>query len=89
MLKGDFLNNFFVRYSTVLHLPPLKFHCVRGCWDRTHGLLLYFRIDSQTFYNPNRLVVILNVDRVHFRTAIDLLCYNLLSLLQLLRKTLL
>jgi hypothetical protein len=22
-------------YSTQLHLPPLRFHCVGGCWDRT------------------------------------------------------
>ncbi len=26
---------FYVRYSTLLHLPPLRFHCVGGCWDRT------------------------------------------------------
>jgi hypothetical protein len=26
---------FYVRYSTQLHLPPLRFHCVGGCWDRT------------------------------------------------------
>ncbi len=25
---------FYVRYSTLLHLPPLRFHCVGGCWDR-------------------------------------------------------
>jgi hypothetical protein len=24
-----------VLYSTLLHLPPLRFHCVGGCWDRT------------------------------------------------------
>ncbi len=22
-------------YSTLLRLPPLRFHCIRGCWDRT------------------------------------------------------
>ncbi len=27
--------SFYVHYSTLLHLPPLKFHCVGGCWDRT------------------------------------------------------
>jgi len=27
--------SFYVRYSTLLHLSPLKFHCVGGCWDRT------------------------------------------------------
>ncbi len=26
---------FYVLYSTLLHLPPLRFHCVRGCWNRT------------------------------------------------------
>jgi hypothetical protein len=26
---------FDVLYSTLLHLLPLRFHCVEGCWDRT------------------------------------------------------
>jgi hypothetical protein len=26
---------FYVLYLTLLHLPPLRFHCVRGCWDQT------------------------------------------------------
>ncbi len=30
--QGDILDFFL---STLLHLPPLRFHCVRGCWDRT------------------------------------------------------
>jgi hypothetical protein len=25
----------FVLYSALLHLPPLRFHCADGCWDRT------------------------------------------------------
>ncbi len=25
----------YVLYSTLLHLPPLRFHWVEGCWDRT------------------------------------------------------
>ncbi len=25
----------YVLYSTLFHLPPLRFHCVGGCWDRT------------------------------------------------------
>jgi hypothetical protein len=29
----------FLLYSTLLHLPPLTFHCVGGCWDRPPGLL--------------------------------------------------
>ncbi len=27
---------FSVYYSALLHLPPLRFHCADGCWDRTH-----------------------------------------------------
>ncbi len=25
----------YILYSTPLHLPPLRLHCVRGCWNRT------------------------------------------------------
>ncbi len=25
----------FWHYLTLFHLPPLRFHCVRGCWDGT------------------------------------------------------
>ncbi len=33
-IKGDFFIFYFhVRYSTLLHLLPLKFHCVGECWD--------------------------------------------------------
>jgi len=28
-----------VFYSTLLHLQPLRFHCVGGCWILTLGLL--------------------------------------------------
>jgi hypothetical protein len=27
---------FYGRHSTLRHLPPLRFYCVGGCWDRTH-----------------------------------------------------
>ncbi len=33
--NSAWLNFFYVLYSTLLHLPPLRFHCVGGCWDRT------------------------------------------------------
>ncbi len=38
-LTGRFFGIFFpyVLYSKLLHLPPLIFHCVGGCWDRTQG----------------------------------------------------
>jgi hypothetical protein len=35
--KGGYLCDFFffkIVYSTLLHLPPLRFHCADGCWDR-------------------------------------------------------
>jgi hypothetical protein len=25
---------FSILYSTLLHLPPLRFHCIGGCWVR-------------------------------------------------------
>ncbi len=31
---GDFFI-FYVQYSALLHLPPLRFHCADGCWSRT------------------------------------------------------
>jgi hypothetical protein len=38
---------FYVLYSTLLHLPPLRFHSVEGCWDRTQDCC-DFGIGSQT-----------------------------------------
>jgi hypothetical protein len=38
VLKHFFVFYFFifsVIYSTLLHLPPFRFHCVGGCWDLT------------------------------------------------------
>ncbi len=32
---GDY---FFVLYSSLLHLTPLRFHCTDGCWDRTQDV---------------------------------------------------
>ncbi len=47
---------FFVLYSTLLHLPPLRFHCADGCWDRTqdrqlqlHGALAVRRSNHQIY----------------------------------------
>jgi hypothetical protein len=46
-LKGIFLIfYFYVRYLTLLHLLPLRFHCVGGCWDRTQDCC-DFGIDDQ------------------------------------------
>jgi hypothetical protein len=37
IVKGRFCGffSFYIGYSTLLHLPPLRFHCVGRCWDRT------------------------------------------------------
>jgi hypothetical protein len=40
---------FYVRYSTLLHLAPFRFHCVGGCWDRIQDCC-NVAIDSQTCY---------------------------------------
>jgi hypothetical protein len=37
----------FVQYSALLHLPPLKYHCADGCWDRTQDRCIWC-ISSQT-----------------------------------------
>ncbi len=36
-IKADFylFLVFLVLYSTLLYLPPLRFYCIGGCWDRT------------------------------------------------------
>ncbi len=36
-------------FSTLLHLPPFRFHCVEGCWDRTQDGTL-----KQTARRSNR-----------------------------------
>ncbi len=47
--KGIFWVCFMYVISTLLHLRPLRFHCVGGCWDRSQDCC-YFGIDSQTLY---------------------------------------
>jgi hypothetical protein len=40
---------FFVLYSTLLHLSPLRFQCADGCWDRTQPLqLVHWQSDALT-----------------------------------------
>jgi hypothetical protein len=39
--------SFHRRISTLLHLPPLNFHCVGGCWDQTQDSC-NFSIGTQT-----------------------------------------
>jgi hypothetical protein len=30
---------FYALYSTLLHLPHLRFHCDGGCWDQTRTVV--------------------------------------------------
>ncbi len=39
---------FFVPYSKLFHLPPLRFHCADGCWNLTQDRC-NLCISSQTF----------------------------------------
>ncbi len=48
LLTGIVLEFFYVMYSKQLHLRPLRFHCVGGCWDRTQDCC-DFGNGSQTF----------------------------------------
>jgi hypothetical protein len=57
-ITGFFLDFCYVLYSTLLHLPPLRFRCVGGCWDRTQDCC-DFGIGSQTpFFLPTLIFVI-------------------------------
>ncbi len=35
-IQGDFRGIFWTQNSTLLYQPPLRFHCVEGCWDCTY-----------------------------------------------------
>jgi hypothetical protein len=45
---GRELPSFYVRYSTLLHKPSLRFHCVGGCWDRTQDSSDFGIVGSQS-----------------------------------------
>jgi hypothetical protein len=58
----DFFLVFHVRYSTLLHLPPLRFHCVGGWRSKTRLLQLrHWQSDALT----TRLVLSHNSARSH------------------------
>jgi hypothetical protein len=43
---GGFFFFLFVHYSALLHLPPLRFHCADGCWDRTQDRCTIYVCDA-------------------------------------------
>ncbi len=61
---GIFLIFFmYVLYSTLLHLPPLRFHSVGECWDRTQDSC-FFGIGWQTLW-PLGYISSTNLHLIH------------------------
>jgi hypothetical protein len=56
--------SFYVRYSTLIHLPPLIFHCVGECWDRTQDSCEYTALAVRDALTT-RLDLIQNSARYH------------------------
>jgi hypothetical protein len=53
-----------VLHSTLLHLPPLRFHCAGGCWDLTQDSmpfvwLIFFECGS--FFQSCFLIFVLSI----------------------------
>ncbi len=79
-LKTRFLGFFYVLYSTLLHLPPLRFNCVSGCCtqfrisntvDSAQTLTpSWLRADSQSALAPCKLL--LHVDSSQTESISDL-----------------
>ncbi len=44
----------FLHYSALLHLPPLRFHCADGCWERTQNEI-FDLLDFHNFYTTKPL----------------------------------
>jgi hypothetical protein len=73
-LNRDLFGFFYILYST---MPPLRFHCVGGCWDRIQDCC-DFGISCQTFLpldlNHSRLDLIpTRLDLIH--TRLDLILH--------------
>ena len=71
---------FSVLYSTLFHLPPLRFHCVGGCWDRLHWLSDAHALSARLDLIHTRLDLIHTLlDLIH--TRLDLI-HTRLDLIQ-------
>ncbi len=69
-LRGFFwFFSFGLRYSTLLHLPPLRFHCVEGCRGRTQDSCDYGIGSQSSDALTARLDLIHNspIDLIHSR----------------------
>ncbi len=56
--------SFYVRYSTLLHLAPLRFPCGGGCWDRNQDCC-DFGIGMQPDALTTRLDLIHKLNHIH------------------------
>jgi hypothetical protein len=52
---------FYILYSTLLHLPPLRFHCVGGCWA-----LKGYTNEIENFYGAGIRVTAIEMLKVKF-----------------------
>ncbi len=52
--------------STLLYLPPLRFHCVGGCWKKPKRLLRLWHWQSETLTSW--------LDLIHLATLLHLSC---------------
>jgi len=58
---GEIFWDFFmyILYSTLLYLPPLRFHCVGGCWGRTQDTCDFgYILSTRLHLIHNRLYLI-------------------------------
>jgi hypothetical protein len=47
---GGFCFVISVLYSTLLYLPPLRFHCVGECWDQCGGSGMFIPDPGSDFF---------------------------------------
>ncbi len=70
-----FIFSFYVRYSTLLHLTPLRFRCVGGCWDRTQDSCDYCSNHSARSH-PLLGQISSTLGQISSTTRLDLIHYS-------------
>ncbi len=70
MLKGECLGffSFYERYSTLLHLPPLRFYCVGGCRVEPGTIANLALTARRSNHSARSHPFVLNVMRLHITT---------------------
>ncbi len=72
--KGEFFVRFFVLYSTLLHLTPLRFYCLGGCCYWTQGCMQhrwYFFTVRRLIHSASSPLLYTRLDLIH--TRLDLI----------------